>query len=114
MVPNVINLDFVWNARKSTTVAVLKPMPKVRGKLLSDYENSFPIKAAKLWNKLPSKLSEITNLNLFRKELDKYLLLFPDRPPVSGYYHENTNSILDYNSRIFESVLVTRCTTDNR
>ena len=104
MVPNDINLEFVWNAKKSMTTATVKPMPKIRGKLLSAFENSFVIKAARLWNKLPSKLCDISSLNLFRKELDKYLSLFPDCPPVKGYFHVNSNSILDYNAKQLKCV----------
>ena len=105
VVPNVINLDFSWNPRKSITTATVKPMPRVRGKLLSSYENSFAIKSARLWNKLPPKLGEITKLSSFRRELDKYLSLFPDCPPVKGYFHVNTNSILDYNNKTSQYVL---------
>ena len=105
MVPNDINLTFSWSERKSSTIATLKPMPKVKGKLLSRYENSFTIKAAKLWNKLPSKLCEISNLNAFRIELDRYLCLFPDCPPIKGYFCQNSNSLLEYNTKSFECVL---------
>ena len=105
IVPNVINLSFSWNERKSTTIAALKPMPKVRGKLLSSYENSFSIKAAKLWNKLPPNLTVITTLNVFRRELDRYLSLFPDCPPVKGYCHQNKNSLLEFNTKTFNFVL---------
>ena len=95
-VPNEINLQFLYNQRKLKSQVVLKPMPKIRGKILSTYENSFVIKAGKLWNKLPATLTEIPELNLFRSKLDKYLSLIPDHPPVKGYYHCNKNSLLEY------------------
>ena len=71
-------------------------MPKVKGKLLSTYENSFKIKAAKLWNKLPSSLRSIKVLSIFRRELSEHLSLYPDSPPIKGYHHTNYNSILEY------------------
>ena len=94
--PNDINLQFVTNTRNSITKAVLPPLPKTRGKILSTYENSFVIKALKLWNKLPLTLTEITNLKSFTTKLDKYLVLYPDEPPVKGYFHKTNNSLLEY------------------
>ena len=96
MVPNDIGLKFVCNNRRSHMQAVVKSMPKNRGKLLTLYENSFVVKAAKLWNKLPHQISTITSHSVFRNKLDAYLNLYPDCPPVSGYYHVNTNSLIDY------------------
>ena len=89
------------NNRKSTSIAVVKPMPKVTGRILSMFENSFLIKSAKLWNKLPHKLTQIDNLQTFRKQLDKYLKLIPDQPPIRGYYHSTNNSILHFNTQPF-------------
>ena len=72
-------------------------MPRVQGTILSNYENSFIIKAAKLWNKLPQNLTEIDVFTVFKKKLEDYLKLFPDQPPVKGYYHTTKNSLLNYN-----------------
>ena len=96
IIPNDINLEFNFNDRKDCFIANVKSMPKVRGRILSIYESSFQIKAAKLWNKIPGKITELENLNSFKKRLDAYLILYPDRPPVTGYYHTNTNSLLEY------------------
>ena len=96
VVPNDINLEFLFNDRKSCFKAVVKPMPKVRGRILTMYESSFQIKAAKLWNKIPGVITKIDSLTLFKKKLNNYLLLYPDKPPITGYYHTNKNSILDY------------------
>ena len=96
LVPNVINLEFSKTTRRSGTTATVKPMPSVKGRLLSNYENSFTIKAAKLWNKLPPNLREVTELRPFCNELKKFLSLFPDLPPIRGYFHIDNNSILDY------------------
>ena len=95
-VPNDINLQFSDNNLRSGTKAVVKPMPKVKGRLLTLYENSFAIRAAKLWNKLPLDIAAIDNSNVFARALDEYLNKIPDNPPVVGYYHVNSNSMLDY------------------
>ena len=70
LIPNDINLEFKEHKHKSHTLAVLKPLPRVKGKLLTIFENSFLIKSAKLWNKLPQQLTKIPNLLLFEKQLD--------------------------------------------
>ena len=97
-VTNSINLQFHTD-RKGNNKVFIRPFPKkIKGELLSIYENSFIIKSGKLWNKLPSTISEIDNLTLFKKKLHEYLLLYPDEPPVNGYYHPNYNSLLEYSS----------------
>ena len=101
LVPNDINLEFSTNNRRSGSVAIVKPMPRSTGKLLSMFENSFIVKSAKLWNKLPLKLTQVDSLTVFKSQLDRYLKLIPDRPPIRGYYHTNKNSILDFNIQPF-------------
>ena len=105
LAPNNINMIFSQNpsieTRSNIETALTPPLPKCRGKIISVYENSFGIKATKLWNKLPSKLTKIESLSLFRSKLDEYLFLLPDQPPVNGYYHANYNSILEYKPAVF-------------
>ena len=98
--PNDINLQF-FETNKKSNKAVVRPMPKVRGKLLSQYENSFVVKAAKLWNKLPDTVSKIDSFEIFQRRLDAYLKLYPDNPPIKAYYHVNKNSLLEYNTMDF-------------
>ena len=102
--PNDINLEFVKHNYSSKIKAVLKPMPRKVGKLLTLYENSFVIKAAKLWNVLPAEISNITNFNEFLRKLECFLRIFPDEPPVNGYFHKNNNSILSYIKLLCKSV----------
>ena len=104
LIPNDINLEFSINTRNSQIRAVVKPLPRSRGKLLSSYENSFAIRAAKLFNKLPSKLIEVSSLPLFKFRLEKYLSFYPDEPPVHGYYHNVKNSITEYRTVKYDSV----------
>ena len=75
--------------------AKLKPLPKLRGRPLTQYEQSFVIKGAKLWNVLPPKLTHINNLNLFKSELKFFLSKIPDKPPLPGYPFLNNNSLLE-------------------
>ena len=97
-VPNEINLCFVNTNTKSTSKAIVKPMPRIKGSLLTLFENSFAVKAAKLWNKLPANITNIDSFLTFQNKLDSFLKLFPDNPPIKGYYHLNSNSLLEYSS----------------
>ena len=61
-------------------------------------ENSFGIRAPKLFNILPKHLRDITGVsaNTFKHHLDKLLCTIPDQPTVSGYAGQrsaDTNSI---------------------
>ena len=98
LIPNDVNLCFVNTKTKSISKAIVRPMPKIKGSLLSQFENSFAVKAAKLWNKLPPNIANIDTFHMFQQKLDDFLILFPDNPPIKGYYHVNSNSILDYSS----------------
>ena len=71
-------------------------MPRVSGALLTKFEESFVIKAAKLWNILPSHITLITNLNHFKAELDKFINNLPDLPPIPGYPYQNNNSLTNF------------------
>ena len=91
--PNSIDLDFKVHSRTSSIKAVIKPLPKLGGKLLTLYDESFTIKSAKLWNVLPPNLTQITSLPLFITLLDKFLSEIPDKPPIAGYSHLSNNSL---------------------
>ena len=93
--PNSINMEFKYNTRKVAIKAVLKPLPKIKGKVLTTYEESFVIRSAKLWNCLPAKLTFLTSLNVFKVSLDKFLLKLPDQPPIPGYVQNSKNSIVE-------------------
>ena len=45
-VPNDLKLEFKRNDRTSAVKAILKPMPRIKGSLLTSYENSFIILSA--------------------------------------------------------------------
>jgi hypothetical protein len=93
--PNSIDLIFKKHERSNSIKAVLKPLPKIKGKLLTIYEESFIIRAAKLWNILPPSLTQIVTLNSFILQLDKFLDTVPDEPPLPGYPIKNHNSLLE-------------------
>ena len=88
------SLNFQINKRTGHSKAIPPPLPKVRGKLLTKFEESFLVQACKLWNILPPNLKEIDTLCSFQTGLNKFLEGIPDEPPLAGYPHVNKNSLL--------------------
>ena len=95
--PNSTNIRFKLNPRYQSEQIILPPLPRTNSKLVTKYEESFIIKGAKLWNRLPGKLTNQTSLNQFRTQLNDFMKKIPDRPPISGYVTNTTNSLLDIN-----------------
>ena len=93
--PNSIDLQFKLNKRSNSMKAVLKPMPQVRGRILTLFEKSFVIEACKLWNILPSELTHSTSKSSFTFLLNKFLSSVNDEPPIPGYPYKNNNSLLE-------------------
>ena len=91
--PNSVNMEFKYHDRSTAIKAVVKPLPKLRGKILTIFDESFAVKSAKLWNILPSMLTKITSLDSFKTNLDKFLFEISDEPPLPGYSHKTNNSL---------------------
>ena len=95
--PNSIEVKFKKDRRSQADRAVLRPLPKVQMGLVTKIDESFLIRSAKLWNKIPPNLTTITNYSTFKSELHLFLSKLPDRPPLPGYSFANHNSVLDIN-----------------
>ena len=70
------------------------PLPKLRGRVLSLYEESFIVNAPKLWNVLPPELTHLTVLSSFVAKLDLFLSTILDNPPLPGYPYVNNKSLI--------------------
>ena len=95
VLPNSFDMSFKENKRMGGTKAVVKPLSKIKGRIGTIYDESFPILSAKLWNVLPSNITTINSLNLFKINLDNFLSKIPDEPPLPGYPTLSNNSILN-------------------
>ena len=93
-IPNCFNIEFKENQRAVAIKAIIKPLSKIKGRVLTVYDASFPIISAKLWNTLPGKLTVINSLNAFKIGLDKFLKTIPDEPPLPGYPFQSNNSLI--------------------
>ena len=90
-VPNDIGIEFYENSRLGLKARV-PSLPPYRYQL-SRYDGSFSVMGQSLWNVLPKYINCISNFNAFKQELDKFLLSYPDQPPVAGYSTRNNNSL---------------------
>ena len=58
--------------------------------------NSFTSMGPALFNVIPIEIKSKAKLNSFKRALDSYLKSIPDLPPITGYYHQNNNSLLQW------------------
>ena len=98
-VSNDLSINFSPNARFGPR-ATVPPLISPNGKAQNLFDSSFSVKGPQLWNIVPKFIKLIDKLELFKIKLDKWLLEFPDRPPVHGYTTQNNNSILDWSSTL--------------
>ena len=96
--PNDIGLKFLSHSRLGVKITLPPITTKAQVSVKTDYENSFTIKAARLWNLLPKSINKITSLDQFKAALGDYLRQIPDTPPVPGYTAANRNSLLDWSN----------------
>lgn len=94
---NDLQVIFKENSRRGP-IASIPPLVSPLSKAQTLFDNSFPVKGAQLWNLVPQNTKLIVTIEHFKIELDKWLLLFPDRPPVHGYSVQNNNSVLEWAS----------------
>ena len=64
--------------------------------ILLTYDNSFGVKATRLWNLLPNSVNTICTLDAFKIAMGRFIEQYPDQPPVLGYTPPNSNYLLGY------------------
>ena len=94
--PNDLNVKFIDQERKGMRVRLPALVKGATCAAQTARDNSFSLRAAKLWNILPANVTRITKFETFKTELGNFIAQFPDRPPATGYSCVNTNSILDW------------------
>ena len=95
-IPNDIGMSFYKSERHGERARVPPTAKHCPVAINTLYENSFSVKAAKLWNTLPKSVNSVKELSIFKAALGKFLERFPDKPPTPGYVAECHNSILDW------------------
>ena len=78
-------------------VANVPPLPRsIPSRAVTLYENSFAVRAPKLWNCLPKPVKAAKTLDAFKSTLGSFTDQIPDLPPTNGCIGVNNNSILDW------------------
>ena len=96
LVPNDLHMTFIEHRRHGTQAKVPALNREATAKAKTCYDNSFHVKAARLWNILPSHTKNFESLEAFKTSIANFLKRIPDRPPVTGYSTANHNSLLDW------------------
>ena len=94
--PNDVQMQFKTHSRRGIKALIPKINTKAQISVRSDYDSSFGVRAAQLWNILPSDDSQLNALESFKIGLGRFLEQFPDTPPVLGYTAVNNNSLLSW------------------
>ena len=100
LAPNTIKMTFYEQNRLGMKVTLPPVNNKAQISVRTDYENSFRIKASRLWNMLPKHVNTADSLDAFKRVLGDYLKKIPDTPPVPGYTAANRNSLLDWKNEM--------------
>jgi hypothetical protein len=95
IIPNDVGLIFVKNDRRGVRVKLPSIHRDAKMKYTTQYDDSFPVRAAKLWNTLPPALTTKNTMESFKPAVTSYLQSFPDHPPIQGL--SSRNSLLDLN-----------------
>ena len=94
--PNNIGLVHYTNPRLGIRTSIPKFNHKAQKSFSTAYDDSFGIKAARLWNILPESVNSLKTLESFKAALGGFIKQFPDKPPVPGYAPPNSNSLLEW------------------
>ena len=94
--PNDINMQFKDHPRLGIRALIPPLNNKVQMSIRSDYDCSFGVRAAQLWNALPADITTLKSLESFKIGFGRFLEQYPDNPPVPGYTPANDNSLLSW------------------
>lgn len=96
--PNGTDMKFYTSARFGVRALVPSFNYKAQRSVSTAYDNSFGVKAARLWNILPKEVNSQSTLDEFKVVLGAFIQQFPDMPPATGYTPPNSNSLLDWSA----------------
>ena len=94
--PNDINMVFREHPRLGNKVIIPPLAKQAAASAKSCYDNSFAVRAGKLWNLLPRDVNTQNTLEAFKMFLGSFMDSLPDTPPTPGYTATNPNSMIDW------------------
>ena len=92
LAPNDLELEFYKTARRGLCCKVPPMVKHAKQKAQHQYDDSFRVTGARLWNLIPTAIRQKTSLDSFKAAFTKFLLLLQDCPPVTGI--SSANSLL--------------------
>ena len=96
LAPNDIGFKFQLNKRLGIKAEIPTINKRSQMSVRADYDKTFRVRGAQLFNILPADLGSITSLDSFKVGLGRFLEQYPDTPPVPGYTPVNDNSLLSW------------------
>ncbi|KAL5263950.1 hypothetical protein ACHWQZ_G005141 [Mnemiopsis leidyi] len=94
--PNDIKMEFKEHPRLGFKVLLPTLNRQSSNAAKTCYDNSFAVRAGRLWNTLPKDVNTKKTLESFKAALEVFLETIPDMPPTPGYSTPNSNSIIDW------------------
>ena len=94
--PNDTGFEFRSHQRHGIRAEIPRLNKSAQLSVRSDYDNSFRVRAAQLFNLLPCDLRSVKTLERFKAGLGSFMEQYPDTPPVPGYTPTNDNSLLSW------------------
>ena len=91
--PNEIEMKFYCHHRLGLMCKIPTLVKNSKAKYQKLYDHSFHVTGARLWNKIPKEIKEKQSLDSFKEALTKFIMSFPDHPPIHGL--SSNNSLLD-------------------
>ena len=90
LTPNDLNLQFYQHQRRGTCCKLPPLVKNAKLKFQKQFDDSFSVLAPKLWNLVPKSIRDKKSLESFKTSLSKYIMMFPDHPPVPGISSQNS------------------------
>ena len=97
LAPNDLEFEFSNHTRLGIKASIPSINRKAQLSVRSDYDKTFRVHAAQLFNLLPPDLRSTSTLESFKSGLGRVLEQYPDTPPVTGTSGINDNSLLSWN-----------------
>ena len=99
LAPNDLEFQFSTHQRLGIRASIPPINKKAQLSVRTDYDKTFRVQAAQLFNVLPTDLRSLSTLESFKAGLGRFLEQYPDTPPVAGYTAANDNTLLSWEQR---------------
>ena len=99
LAPNDLEFQFSTHQRHGIKASIPPIKKKTQLSVRTDYDKTFRVQGAQLFNMLPNELRSVSTLESFKAGLGRFLEQYPDTPPVTGHTAVNDKSLLSWEKR---------------